>query len=168
MICHPTHPGYTALRLRHRRGNLKPIKTSGMSTGKAAYTGCSYDISKSRLLCFEMWSRRWENVYNFSRIPALQVKKKKNKKKKKKRNYRRNDYTRNKWRTVGRVIFCAAYVVLKENLWGWLCILPSLTGENSVNTFPWKNEIFGGIIFYTVPVVLKESRRLFLPRTFVS
>jgi hypothetical protein len=46
-----------------------------------------------------------------------------------------------------------------------LCIPLSLLGNNSVKTFPQQRRIFGGVVFYTVRVVTKESRRLVLPRT---
>jgi hypothetical protein len=42
---------------------------------------------------------------------------------------------------------------------------PSLLGNGSVNMFPRQQGITGGVIFYAVRVVSKESRRLVLPRT---
>jgi hypothetical protein len=49
-----------------------------------------------------------------------------------------------------------------------LCIPLSLQGSGSVNTFPWQWRIVGGVIFYAVRVVSKESRRLILPKTSCS
>jgi hypothetical protein len=40
----------------------------------------------------------------------------------------------------------------------------SLISNKSVKTFPWQINV-GGIVFYAVPIVSKESRRLVLPRT---
>jgi hypothetical protein len=62
--------------------------------------------------------------------------------------------THNNRRIVGRVY-----------LWACLCILRSLLENNSVNTFPLQRRIFVGVIFYGIRVVLKESMRLFLPKT---
>jgi hypothetical protein len=50
-------------------------------------------------------------------------------------------------------------------LWICLCIPLSLLGSNSVKTFPRQRKIAGGVIFYSINVVLRESRRLVLPRT---
>jgi hypothetical protein len=41
-------------------------------------------------------------------------------------------------------------------------------GNISINTFPRHRRIVGGVVFYTVRVVSKESRRLILPRTSYS
>jgi hypothetical protein len=41
----------------------------------------------------------------------------------------------------------------------------SLLGNNSVKTFPQQGINVGGIVFYVVRVISKESRRLILPRT---
>jgi hypothetical protein len=49
-----------------------------------------------------------------------------------------------------------------------LCILVSLLGNNSVKTFPWQRRIVGGVVFYVVRVVSKESGRSVLPRTSCS
>jgi hypothetical protein len=45
-----------------------------------------------------------------------------------------------------------------------VCVL----GNVSINTFPRHRRIVGGVIFHTVLVVSKESRRLVLPRTSCS
>jgi hypothetical protein len=47
-----------------------------------------------------------------------------------------------------------------------LCIPFWLPGDGSVNTFPRQRIIVGGVVFYVVRVVSRESRRLVLPRTF--
>jgi hypothetical protein len=62
--------------------------------------------------------------------------------------------TRNNRRIVGRAC-----------LWVRLCTPLSLLGNNSVKTFPQERRIVGGVVFYAVRVVSKESRRLVLPRT---
>jgi hypothetical protein len=46
-----------------------------------------------------------------------------------------------------------------------MCILLSLLGKNSVNTFPRQKRIFGGISLYSVGVISKKTRRLVLPGT---
>jgi hypothetical protein len=46
-----------------------------------------------------------------------------------------------------------------------LCIPLSLLGNNSVKTFPRQRRIGGGVVFYAVGVVWKESRRFVLPKT---
>jgi hypothetical protein len=66
---------------------------------------------------------------------------------------------------VRRVIFCAVCTLSKESLWVCMCVPPSLLGNNSVNTFPRQRRIVGGVVFYAVRVVSKQSRRLVLPRT---
>jgi hypothetical protein len=43
-----------------------------------------------------------------------------------------------------------------------LCIPLSLPGKNSVKTLPRQRKIVGGVVFYAVRVVSKESRRLVL------
>jgi hypothetical protein len=48
--------------------------------------------------------------------------------------------------------------------WTGLCIPLSLLGNSSINTFP-RKIIVGGIVFYAVRVVSKESRRFVLART---
>jgi hypothetical protein len=65
--------------------------------------------------------------------------------------------TRNNRKIFGRVC-----------LWNYLCILLSLLGNNSVKTFPRQRRIVGGIVFYAIRVVSKESRLLVLPRTSSS
>jgi hypothetical protein len=46
-----------------------------------------------------------------------------------------------------------------------VCVyLLSLLGDGSVKTFPRQQRIVGGVIFYAVRVISKESRRLVLPR----
>jgi hypothetical protein len=49
-------------------------------------------------------------------------------------------------------------------VWVCLCIPLLLLGNNSVKTFPRERKIVGGIVFYAVLVVSKESTRLVLPR----
>jgi hypothetical protein len=46
-----------------------------------------------------------------------------------------------------------------------LCISLSLLGNGSVSTFPWQRGTVGGVVFYAVRVVWKESRRLVVTRT---
>jgi hypothetical protein len=46
-----------------------------------------------------------------------------------------------------------------------LCIPLSLLCNNSVKTFPRQRRIVGGVVFYAVRVVSKESRQLVLHRT---
>jgi hypothetical protein len=46
-----------------------------------------------------------------------------------------------------------------------VCILLSLWANNLVKMFPWQWRIVGGIVFCAVHVILKDSRRLVLPRT---
>jgi hypothetical protein len=46
-----------------------------------------------------------------------------------------------------------------------LCIPISLLGNGCVNTFPRQQKFVGGVVFYAVDFVSKESRRLVLPRT---
>jgi hypothetical protein len=43
----------------------------------------------------------------------------------------------------------------------------SLLGNGSVNTFPRQRRIVGGMVFYAVHVISKESRRLVIPRTSI-
>jgi hypothetical protein len=61
---------------------------------------------------------------------------------------------RNNWRIVGRVC-----------LWVCVCIHLPLLDNNSVKTFPPHRRAVGGVVFYAVRVLSKESRRLVLPRT---
>jgi hypothetical protein len=56
-------------------------------------------------------------------------------------------------------------IVERVCLWVCLCIPLPLLGNNSVYTFPGQRRIFGGVVFYAVLVVSKESNRLVLPRT---
>jgi hypothetical protein len=62
--------------------------------------------------------------------------------------------TRNNRRIVGRVC-----------LWVCLCIPLSLLGNNSGTTYPQQRRIVGGVVFYEIRVVSKDSRWLVLPRT---
>jgi hypothetical protein len=50
------------------------------------------------------------------------------------------------------------------NLWFYLCILLSLLGNGSVNTFPWQGGIIYGVVFYAVRVV---SGDYFFPELLV-
>jgi hypothetical protein len=50
----------------------------------------------------------------------------------------------------------------------WACIPLSLLGNNSVKTLPRQRKIVGGVVFYAVYIVSKQSRRLVLPRTSCS
>jgi hypothetical protein len=50
-------------------------------------------------------------------------------------------------------------------LWVCVCIPLSLLRNNSLKTFPRQRRIVGGVIFYAVRVVSKESRRSVLPRS---
>jgi hypothetical protein len=70
--------------------------------------------------------------------------------------------------TAGRVILCAVRVLSMESLWVCLCIPLSLLGKNSVKTFPRQRRIVGGVVFYAVHDISKESRRLVLRRTSCS
>jgi hypothetical protein len=56
-------------------------------------------------------------------------------------------------------------IVGRVCLWVYLCISLMLLGNNSIKSFPQQRIIVGGIIFCTVCVVSKKSRRLILPRT---
>jgi hypothetical protein len=49
-------------------------------------------------------------------------------------------------------------------LWACMWISLSLLGNNSVETYQRQRRIVGGVVFYTVRVVSKESRRLVLSR----
>jgi hypothetical protein len=73
--------------------------------------------------------------------------------------------TSNDKRTVGRFIFYMVRVLTRESLWVCLCIPVSLLGKESVKMFLLQRRIFGDVFFYEVRVVIKESRRLVLPRT---
>jgi hypothetical protein len=59
----------------------------------------------------------------------------------------------------------AIRVLSNECLWVSLFILLSLLGKNSVKTFQRKRRNIEVVIFYSVSVVWKKSRRLVLPRT---
>jgi hypothetical protein len=50
-------------------------------------------------------------------------------------------------------------------LWVCLCIPLSLTSNTEVKAFPRQGRNFGGVNFYAVLALPKESRRLVLPRT---
>jgi hypothetical protein len=49
-----------------------------------------------------------------------------------------------------------------------MCISLSLLRNSSVKTSPRQRRIVGGVVFYAIRVVSKESRRLVLPRTSTS
>jgi hypothetical protein len=51
---------------------------------------------------------------------------------------------------------------------GSVCIPISLLGNSFVMMFPRRRRIVGGVVFYAVRVVSKESRRLVHPRSFVG
>jgi hypothetical protein len=55
-------------------------------------------------------------------------------------------------------------IVVRLCLWDCPCIPISLVGSDWVKMFPWQQRIAGGVIFYAVHVVWKESRQLVLPR----
>jgi hypothetical protein len=65
--------------------------------------------------------------------------------------------TRNNRRIVAWVVFYAVRVVSHKSQWVFLCIPLSLLGNSSANTFPRQRKIIGGITFYAVGVVQKES-----------
>jgi hypothetical protein len=65
---------------------------------------------------------------------------------------------------VGRVIFYAARILTKEISWVSLCILLSLLGNGSINTFPRQEGIVRSVVSFAVRVISKGSRRLVLPR----
>jgi hypothetical protein len=83
--------------------------------------------------------------------------------------YAVNEYTCNNriifllW--IVRIVFYAGRVLSKDSLWVCLCIPLSLLSNGSVNTFPRQQGIAGGVFFYAVYVVSKESSRFILPRT---
>jgi hypothetical protein len=54
----------------------------------------------------------------------------------------------------------------QQQFTGLDCIPLSLIGDGSVNTFPRKGGIVGGVVFYAVRVVSKKSRQLVLTRTY--
>jgi hypothetical protein len=72
--------------------------------------------------------------------------------------------TRNNRRTVGCIVFNAAFVIPKESLWVCLCISSLFPGNSSVNTFLWQQRIVGGVGFHAVCVISKESRQPALSR----
>jgi hypothetical protein len=61
--------------------------------------------------------------------------------------------TRSNKMSVGRVC-----------LWVCLCNPIPLQGNSLVKTFPRQGRIVGGVVFYAVHIVLKESRQLVLPK----
>jgi hypothetical protein len=67
-------------------------------------------------------------------------------------------------RNVGRVIFYAVRVLANETL--WIGVPLSLQGNNEAKTFPRQRWIVGGVIFYPIRDVWKESRRLVFPLNF--
>jgi hypothetical protein len=73
--------------------------------------------------------------------------------------------TYNNRRIIGLVIFYVVSLLWNETLWVCLCILLSLLGNNSIKTFPRQRRIVGGVVYFAVSVVSKESRRLVLPKT---
>jgi hypothetical protein len=76
--------------------------------------------------------------------------------------------TCNNKRIIGRFILFAVCVVSKESLWVSLCIALLLLGNGSVNSSLWQWRIVEGVVFYAFRVMLKGSRRLVIPRTFVD
>jgi hypothetical protein len=64
-----------------------------------------------------------------------------------------------------RVVFYTVPVVSKESLWVYPCSPLSLLSNASANTLPQQQKTFGGVVFYAVYVVSKESKQLVLPRT---
>jgi hypothetical protein len=56
-------------------------------------------------------------------------------------------------------------IVRRVSLWVCLCTPLASLGNNSIKTFPRKRRIFGGVVFYVIHIVSKESKRLVLPRT---
>jgi hypothetical protein len=62
--------------------------------------------------------------------------------------------TSNNRRIVGRMC-----------LWVCLCVPLSMLGSNTVKTFSRQRIIVGGVVFYAVGVLSKESRRLMFPIT---
>jgi hypothetical protein len=67
---------------------------------------------------------------------------------------RGNEYIKQR-RIVRRVVFCGVHVVSKESLWVCLCIPLSLHASSSVNTFPRRKRIVGGVVLEAVRVVTK-------------
>jgi hypothetical protein len=68
-------------------------------------------------------------------------------------------------RIVGRIFFFVIHVLSKESLCVCLCIALQFLGKKSVKTFQRQRRIVGGDVFCEFHVVLKESRRIVLPRT---
>jgi hypothetical protein len=60
------------------------------------------------------------------------------------------------------------YVLSKVTLWVCLFIPLLLLGNNYLKMFPRQRKIVGGVVFYTVHVISKESMRWILPRTSCS
>jgi hypothetical protein len=68
----------------------------------------------------------------------------------------------------GKDVPAATNDTVEELLDEWICVSVyplSLLGNNTVKTFPRLRIIIGGVVFYAVRVVSKESRLLVLPRT---
>jgi hypothetical protein len=64
--------------------------------------------------------------------------------------------------------FSIRSVSYQRRVRGSICVSLSLLGNGSVSTIPRQRRIVGGVCFYAVRVVSKESRRLVLPRTVTS
>jgi hypothetical protein len=60
--------------------------------------------------------------------------------------------------------FSIRHVSYQRSVCGSDCVSLPLLGNGSVNTFPRQRGIVGGLVFYAVLVVSKESRRLLLTR----
>jgi hypothetical protein len=73
--------------------------------------------------------------------------------------------TRNN-RSVGRVVFYAVRVVIKESLWACLCNPLSLLGNGSIDTFT-RQQILCGVFLYAARVVLRESSAIGSSQNFL-
>jgi hypothetical protein len=70
----------------------------------------------------------------------------------------------NRW-TVGRIVIYQVRVLTKwDSVKVCLCIPLSLLGNNSVKKFPRQGSFVGGVVFYAVQAVSKETRRLVISR----
>jgi hypothetical protein len=64
--------------------------------------------------------------------------------------------------------FCMRSVSYQRIVCGsGLCIPRSLLGNDSVNMFPWKRRIVGGVVFCPIHVVSKENRDQFFPESLM-